>query len=581
MKQVKYVILSLCVIFCMFAVAHADETTEVSSPKPIEIAFPLPWRFQRLIADSMNPQMPLSDIRAMLKDDDSSVRLEAVRTLGERGSQNDLPELEKLASGNDSSAAAAKVASAWIKARMYAGENVENKLSIYLESKNSREQLEAIIALGQINTPASTQYMIAYLKGSNISPYNALRSLLIVGQRNSPETMALTEKFFSQQIPLKTLTGGLGREHVDGSADVDLAKAYWNTRLTGISAQEKITIFSNRYNAELEHSSAKKGVPIYGMEKVLANSGTGIVPMLKNIVLDAKQSDFIKQAAIRILNANNTKLANESLVDLSNNKSINAQLNGMVRQILAVKGNAKFLSQLFLTLRSHIGQTIQGKNGQLSVIDAAWTLSDAAKNNVVEDSLVEHAILPYLKLADWEKGSYLAALIDRRVGGTESAEPLINLIEHGKIPDDQVAVLHNSSITTLGYVGARVTDSKVRTKVLFFLIHQCYDKDPVTRIVAVQALARMAGAEGIPVIVDMAKKEKDGAAMRFEISGIYKAGGPDAVTALEQLRQFAVDSKNDQMQELCEEGLLRLKREGRDKEVKPVTYPGDSGGMFD
>src|SRR5690606_18299760 len=113
----------------------------------------------------------------------------------------------------------------------------------------------------------------------------------------------------------------------------------------------------------------------------------------------------------------------------------------------------------------------------------------------------------------------------------KSIEPLINIVNNGIAEKDigyglmQKQMLHNSAITTLGFVGSRVTDSKARQKVLFFLIDQCYVKDPVTRIVAVQALARMMGADGIPVIVDMAKKEKDGAAMRFEISGIYKAGG--------------------------------------------------------
>src|SRR5690606_23679041 len=133
------------------------------------------------------------------------------------------------------------------KARMYAGENVEDKVSAFLNSKNSREQLEAVIALGQIHSQASTQHLIDYLKALNISPYNALRALLIIGKRNSPETPVLTENFFSKQIPLKTLVGGLGREHIDRTIDVSLAKAYWKVRLKNTTAQEKITIFTNRF----------------------------------------------------------------------------------------------------------------------------------------------------------------------------------------------------------------------------------------------------------------------------------------------------------------------------------------------
>jgi len=528
--------------------------------QPVVIAFPLPWRYQRLIADARNPQTPLSDIRAMLKDTDASVRLEAVRTLGQRGSQNDLPELEKLALGSDAIAAAAKVAAAWITGRMYPGEKPKVKLSVFLQSNNPREQLEAVLALGEIG---ANDVLEQYVREGE-DPYNLLRAILLL-QNNDRK---LSESAFERLQDKNTMRylGGTGRERVS-SKDIDKLKSlYLKSRVDNLSLQQLIDVLTHR-------STSETPVAQYVIDRLASMDGDAIKPLMR-IITNKTNSLLTRQFALSALMKIKSDLIEDDLKTLLNKNESSPEFTKSIFHALAYRKSPIAITY-YTKILSDENSTITNR------VDALWTLKSMADSGL-DKELIESIILPILNYADFKKGSFVASDVARIVGSDKSIDPLIKIVNTGSAPDEsRLKMLRNSAITTLGFVGSRVTDSKTRQKVLFFLIHQCYDENPVTRIVAVQALARMAGAEGIPVIVDMAKKEKDGAAMRFEVSGIYKAGGPEAVTALEQLRQFAIDNKNDQMQELCEEGLLRLKREGRDKEVKPVTYPGDSGGLLE
>jgi HEAT repeat protein len=118
--------------------------------------------------------------------------------------------------------------------------------------------------------------------------------------------------------------------------------------------------------------------------------------------------------------------------------------------------------------------------------------------------------------------------------------------------------MRRTALTSLGFVGRHAPD-----KVLPFLLEMAYDKDPLTRIPAVQALARVGQKAVIPVLMELIKKEQDNSALWFEVSGLYLVGGAEAVKALEELKPTAQEKKNPWFQELVEEALLRLAREKR------------------
>jgi HEAT repeat protein len=121
--------------------------------------------------------------------------------------------------------------------------------------------------------------------------------------------------------------------------------------------------------------------------------------------------------------------------------------------------------------------------------------------------------------------------------------------------------VQHTAITSLGFIGARIQDKD--NQVLFYLLKMTKDPNPRTRVVAVQAVARMAGRGAIPAMLEMARQEKDNTALLFEVSAIYKAGGAQAVEALQLLQKQAQDDKNAYLLELSEEALLRLQRERR------------------
>jgi len=541
--------------------------------QPVAIAFPLPWRYQRLIADAMNPKTPLSDIRAMLKDGDSSVRLEAIRTLGERGSQNDLPELEKLASENNVIAAAAKVASAWINARMYKGENAEEKIIAILQSDSSFEQQEAAYALIKLNSSASTEALLHYVQ-SHIAPTRFQAVILQeLAKRSVKEIIPMIANFSG--VNQSEIVGGVGSEKITNQDFDNLIVWYWKLQLQGLSTAQQASFFEKTLEAGHVFGGIKFRDAIQGI-------GISLLPYLRKFAADESSSLAVRWWSIDLLGFLHDKKSIQLLQKIYEDKKLDKEVREAAFTSWILTGDPKAIT----TLQHNLVVILNSEEiDQYVLVCQLWDVQYMVKMTGA-NSLAEDMILPSLESAKWAKGANVAVMIARSIGNVKSIEPLINVVNNGIVEENtgysqmQKRMLHSSAVTTLGYVGSRVTDEKARQKVLFFLIHQCYNKDPVTRIVAVQALTRMAGTEGIPVMEQMAEQEKDGAAMRFEVSGIYKAGGPEAVTALEQLRQFAIDNKKDQMQELCEEGLLRLKREGRDKEVKPVTYPGDSGGLF-
>lgn len=574
LSKILILILSLCAILYVSAsFANADDKTKDNTSKPVEIAFPLPWRDQRLIADAMNQQTSLSDIRAMLKGKDSSVRLEAVRALGERSSQNYLYELDKLASGNDAIAAAAKVASEWITARIYAGENAEEKLIAFLKSDSLYEQQEAAYALIKINSPKSTSALLEYAQSHNTPTRFQAVLLQELAKRRVKETVPLLAKFGG--VNPNEIVGGTGSGKITNQDFDQLIVWYWKLQLQGKSPAEQANFFKMTLDAGHVFGGIK-------FRDAAQDIGTSLLPYLRKFAADKDASLTVRWWSTELLGYLHDKESIQLLQRIYENENLNKQVREAAFTSWILTGDPKAIAKLQQNLAYSLNKE---KIDAYVLVCQLWDVQYMAQMTGA-DSLAEDMILPFLQSAEWAKGANVAVMIARSIGSVKSIEPLINVVNNGIVEEGtgysqmQKRMLHSSAVTTLGFVGARVTDSKAQQKVLFFLIDQCYDNDPITHIVAVQALARMAGAEGIPVILDMVKKEKDGAAMRFEISGIYKAGGPDAVTALNALQKFAVDNKNDQMQELCEEGLLRLKREGRDKEVKPVTYPGDSGGLF-
>jgi len=570
MKQLRLcAVFIFCAMLCINVFVKADESDTM---KPIAIVFPLPLRYQRLIADAMNPQTPLTDIRAMLKDKDPSVRLEAIRILGERGSQNDLPDLEKLATGNSNIAAAAKVASVWIKARMYAGEKPEEKIIGLLSSGHADEQQEAIYALIKINSAASTNAVLHYAQAHDAPTRFQAVILKELARRGVKEVGPLLAKF--GDVNPSEIVGGEGSDKITNDDFDQLVVWYWKLQLQDNSPAKQADLFK----MTLEKGHIFGGIKF---RDAVQEIGTSLLPYLRKFAADTNESQAVREWSVDLLGLLHDRKSTMLLKKISEEQDSNEALKESALGAWELTGDPAaiaFLNNQLLIdkrLSQYMDSTYDDYDRETTIL--LWSTKDLWQNNYIDATLAEKIILPYLKI-----GSDIALNVARSVGNEKSIDPIIAIANNPKAPNEYSRqMMRSSAITTLGYIGARVTDDKARQKVLFFLIDQCYDKDPVTRIVAVQALARMADAEGIPVIVDMAKKEKDGAAMRFEISGIYKAGGPEAVTALENLRQFAIDDKNDQMQELCEEGLLRLKREGRDKEVKPVTYPGDSGGLFE
>ena len=171
--------------------------------------------------------------------------------------------------------------------------------------------------------------------------------------------------------------------------------------------------------------------------------------------------------------------------------------------------------------------------------------------------LIEEIILPYLK-----EGDDISAQTVRIIGTEKSVEPLMRMAKDPQAPDEMSQQgIRRIALTSLGFIGARIPDAD--GKLTLFLVGMTYDKNPLTRIVAVQALGRSAGPAAIPVLLDLAKQEQDGAALRFEISGIYKAGGAAAVEALQILQKQAQEQNNAWLLELTEEALFRLEREKR------------------
>lgn len=570
MKQVKAcIILTLCCVVGISMFVRADESAAV---QPIEIAFPLPWRSQRLIMDAANPQTSLTDIRAMLKDKDDSVRREAVRTLGGRGSQNDLPDLEKLATGNDVIAAAANVASTWIRARMYPGENAAEKIIEFLQSNHANEQQEAIYALIKISSPKSTNALLHYAQEHEVPTRFQALILKELARRGVKETVPLLAKFGGANPG--EIAGGEGSGKITNQDFDQLIVWYWKLQLLGKTPEEQADFFKQT----LETGHVFGGIRF---RDAIREIGTSLLPYLRKFAADENASQAVRQWSVELLGLLHDRQANKILEKIYKEKDTNEELKESALGAWELTGDLAaitFLNNQLLVdqrLSQYMDSTYDNYDRETTLF--LWSTKDLWQNNYIDATLAEKIILPYLKI-----GSDIAVNVARSVGNEKSIDSVIAIATNPQAPNEYSRqMMRSSAITTLGYIGARVIDGKARQKLLFFLIDQCYDNDPVTRIAAVQALARMASAESIPVIVDMAKKEKDGAAMRFEISGIYKAGGPNAIAALNMLQKFAAGAQNDQMQELCEEGLLRLKREGRDKEVKPVTYPGDSGELFE
>lgn len=340
---------------------------------------------------------------------------------------------------------------------------------------------------------------------------------------------------------------------------------YWRLKLEGTSLQQKVMAF-RKWGTDVEKSrNARREsdlVPearIGGLDSVLAESGPAVVPFIERILVDKKTPTYLKQISAWILDGIKTPQSTAALHRALASSATQADEDSVIRTVLMRRGDARAVTE---KLQETLQVLARGAGAETlnnwKVVTPALHQVERLASVGVDKQKLEIAILPYL-----EQGSSTAVMAARSVGGARSIEPLIAITKNPQAAENsQRQTVRNSAITTLGIIGHAVPE-----KVLPFLIGVAYSTEPMTRTAAVQALARVGDRAVIPVLLDLAKKEMDSTALRFEISGIYRAGGSSAVKALEELKQLAQEKSNAWMQELAEEGLLRLSQEKRTEET--------------
>lgn len=534
-----------CFLTVLLLVSNASSQQE---HKDATIPFPLPTREMRLIEEAQDPKSPMSHLLELLKSGPSQkVREAAAQALAERADVSVLPELEKLKSP------APGISNSDITAAI---EQIRIRQGIATPTASKAQADTAVENL--LANPVSQQ---DFDQGDYHKFRRYSQRLLDLAEAKDQRAFDFIEKYFEIfRHRFHATDNPINNDSVLDEYNSRLEKAYWELKLQGMTLQQKVATF-----VKVGSNPDQATVPFYTIESVFAELGQPVVLPLLLIFQDKKTPDTLRKEAGRILMQVPNSTATGALAKIADDPADNEQIRELALVILGRYGHPKAVSSILTRLALGAKTIQEGKSVTEDATSALWATENLAKAGTAKEKL-EAAILPYLLAADWKKGSHTAALVARQVGSDMSVKPLINMVENGTAPDDmRQTMMRRGALTSLGFVGQRARDST--GELLTFLINKVYDKDPLTRIPAVQALSRIGKQLAIPILLDIIKKEQDHSALWFEVSGIYVAGGETAVKALQELKQFAQENKNAWLVELTEEGLLRLEREKRTGQV--------------
>lgn len=534
--------------FCCFALAQAQENATGDIP------FPLPSHEERLMEDARNPQTTIAQLAQLLENSNSNVRLAAARALGARGEAEALPLLEaaRVANAGDAQLEAAlQVALALVQSREQTPAERARKLQPFLTSTDETTQLEAILALRHIDAPAAADALWEYAVTHRQQLFvlaHALRALAEKNDERAVPLLAELDKTLFSTNP-QIIVGGAGQARLT-RRDVDaLGEAYWRLRFQPLSTEERMRVFEEELNT---------GRVVGGLRlrEAVLKLGPDILPYLRRFAADKTKPLGVRLWSVEILGLMRDAEAALILQQVRKEPDLPEELTEAAFRSLVSISDGEAIEEL----KSRLQEGLNGDPHKFTyqLVNALWAAHYLViRANQSATALFDELLLPYLK-----RGDTIAATTAREAGDEKSVAPLMEMATDPQAPDEmsRQSVKH-TAITSLGFIGARIEDKD--NQVLFFLLKMTKDPNPRTRVVAVQALARMAGRGAMAAMLDMARQEKDNTALLFEVSSIYKAGGAPAVESLQFLQKQAEEDKNAYLLELSEEALLRLQREKR------------------
>lgn len=503
-------------MFCLSGISPAQERDKDSEKYP----FPLPTREMRLVEDAQNSATTISQLLELLENPSYKVRIAAADALGDRGDVTVIPALQKASLPLGELPFIIETAVTRIKVRANAP----------LDANPAQIRADALFEFLKKTTPQS----------QTLTSCQALARLAKLGD---PRCLTLIEEY------LKVRPTGATSYEFDKCRAL-LTRLYWDGRLKGSSLAQKVDTLK-----EATADPNKYSVDVLGLEGALLDSGAPIIAPMATLLSDNALPRKTRTTSARVLMQLQHPEATAALLRVMDDATETEEFRYLMMQMLARQcAHPRAVSAILQTLQ----QGLTAEKTSVKLISALWRIETLATAGA-DKPMLEDAILPYLNFADWSKGSSVAASVAREVGSAKSVEPLINIVKNGKAPSQmQQQIMRSSAVTSLGYVGKYAPE-----KAIVFLANEAYKPNHLDRIAAVQALSRVGNKAVIPVLVTIIEKEKSDSALWFEVSGIYRAGGKDAVAALTHLRELAQKTANAWLLELTEEGLLRLEREKR------------------
>jgi HEAT repeat protein len=490
--------------------------------------FPLPTRNERLAEEAQKPETELARLLELLQHPSDRVRTAAVQALGERGDLSVIPALEKARMPLNDLPTAIDMAIARINERH----------NVPTPANNNQALADNLFASLKDVTPRSPAFRSTSYSGS----------LVRLARLKDERSLPLIEQYLKVRptSPHDPLT----RNRQISDNRLLLERLYWRVRLKSMTLEQMLVLFK-----EVTEDTKKVPVNTLGFEDVLLEFGAKVITPIAALLHDKTQAKETRVVSARILMQIQHPDATAALEHVVDDPTDSEYFRDLLLKMLGYQ--CAHPRAIKLTI-AKLQEGLLDDKMTVPLINAMWQVETLAKAGADKQAL-EDAILPYLKFADWSKGSDLAAMLTSTVGSAKSVDPLIKIIEKGTAPSqEQLDSMRRSAITSLGFVGKYDP-----AKVILFLADKADHSTAFERIPIVQALSRVGDKVVIPVLLDLALKEKDSTALWFEVSGIYLAGGKDAVAALRLLQESAKTSANAWLLELTEEGLLRVEKEKR------------------
>ncbi|BCM92657.1 hypothetical protein IAD21_04539 [Abditibacteriota bacterium] len=517
----------------------AQEQKLILTPTQIPFPFPLPTRAMRLMQEARDPETPISRLLEMLTPENTPLHRAVLEVLGERANADVLPALEKLLTLVTSN----------------------GELTSTIRKIRVRQGLETV---PKIDAEAE----IAYLQAHPISEWkeddwdnNAVRGTVetLTGLVELGDKRALP---FVQEFALRVKPHMVELENPLAN-DLDLSqRAYhlemesWKLRLRELSLEQKVTLFKSS-------DSMQTPYVFEGLDEALQDVGSPLFPLLAEIVPDKTASSTLRYRAVSMLYWIRDPGTTDVFLRALNDRTVSKDMREFMLDFLALSGHPR---SVMVTLKSlALKQGVETADNWEQVTPELWRVSTLAKVGV-DKQLLENAILPYL-----ESGSSTAVSVVCEVGSDKSVDALLAIVKETKVPTEESRMMvRRAALGALGVIGQRIEDKDGRLQAILLELYR--DKNFPTRIFALAALAHMGKSQEIPVLLDLARNEKDSSALSFEISGIYLAGGDEAVKALKEIKQLAQARQNAAIVELTEEGLMRLNQEKRMGQIEqPVA----------